>query len=72
MRFKYRTWLEAHKLYCRFWSWRLPKDLNSMLETWQSIDHRGDKGLTGKDFRAWVYFRKVGKHTFPKSKGGRE
>jgi len=56
---KFKIWLEWHKIVCRYWNWRLPKDLNKQLKIWQSIDHRKDKSLSGKDFRFWLYLRKI-------------
>lgn len=36
---------------------RLPKQLNSYLEEWQSIDKRKDRSLSARDFRFWLYLR---------------
>lgn len=45
-------------LVARYWNWRIPKDLNLYLKRWNSIDHRRDKSVSGKDFRFWYYLRK--------------
>ena len=58
---KFKIWLEWHILICRFWNWRIPMDINLYIEEWQKIDHRKDKSLSGKDFRFWLYLRKVDK-----------
>lgn len=55
-------WLECHKLVCTIWLLRLPRDLNEKLEEWQSIDHRKDRSMSGKDFRHWLYLRMVWKY----------
>ncbi len=58
---KIKFWiaLQFHKVRCEFWNWRLPPDLNYWLNEWQKIDHRKDKSYTGKDFRCWIYMKKL-------------
>lgn len=53
--------LKWHKLVCRFWNWRIPKDLNYYLKEWWKIDHRKDKSWSGRDFRFYLYNHKVSK-----------
>ena len=65
-RLLFRMWLQFHKLECIFWNWRLPKNMNEMLNVWKHIDHRKDVSLTGKDFRFWLYLRYLNEKTIPK------
>jgi hypothetical protein len=58
---KYKVWLWFHEIDCLIWNWRLPKDLNDMESQWRNIDRRRDKSLSSKDFRFWLYIRKVNK-----------
>ena len=51
-----------YRLKCIYWNWRLPKDLNLYLQRWEAIDHRKDKSWSGKDFRLWLYKRKLEQH----------
>lgn len=48
-----------HMLKCIYWEWRIPWDLNGILEEWQEIDHRKDRSLSGKDFRLYLYKEKL-------------
>lgn len=54
---KVKTFFYSFK--CRYWNWRLPLDTDSILEEWQKIDHRKDRSLSGKDFRLYVYKKKL-------------
>ena len=55
----YKLKLELHKLKCIFWNWRVPLDIDSLLNEWKKIDHRKDKSLSGESFRLWLYLKKV-------------
>jgi hypothetical protein len=59
MPIKARIKLFFFKIKCYYWDWRLPKDLNILENKWRNIDHRKDRSLSGKDFRFWLYLRKV-------------
>lgn len=56
---KFRIWLFFHTLKCRFWNWRIPRDLNSLLTKWNSIDRSKDDSWTSHDFRFWLYVEKI-------------
>jgi hypothetical protein len=45
----------------RYWYFclRVPKDINLYIKRWNSIDHRRDKSLSGRDFRFWYFNRKM-------------
>jgi hypothetical protein len=55
---KYSTLL---RVLLRYWwfNLRVPKDINLYIKRWNSIDHRRDKSLAGKDFRFWYFNRKM-------------
>jgi len=63
-KYKFIIWLEIHKIICRYWNWRLPKDLNKELKRWKKIDYRKDRSWSGRSFRFWYYIRQVDKHRF--------
>jgi len=48
-----------YRLKCIYWNWRIPLDLDSILGEWQGIDHRKDRSWSGKDFRLYLYKRKL-------------
>lgn len=48
-----------HTLKAIYWNWRLPLDIIELYNEWVKIDHRKDKSLSGRDFRLWVYLRKL-------------
>lgn len=38
---------------------RVPRDINLYIKRWNSIDHRRDRSLAGRDFRFWYFNRKM-------------
>lgn len=54
---KVKTFFYSFK--CRYWNWRLPLDMNRILEKYLKIDHRKDRSLSGKDFRLYMYKSKL-------------
>ena len=66
----------SHESACAYWNEKLlnQKNILSYLypyyyKDWLSIDRKKDKSLSSKDFRLWLYLRKVNESKFARELG---